>query len=73
MSTQMIEVSDRSFLTTDDRLSGFAGSRAASTRLDGSWAKLLQGELEDAVDVALLRATLASTPTLSGSNHSWLV
>jgi hypothetical protein len=30
-----------------------------------SWALLLRAELEDAVDVALLRASLAETPTLS--------
>jgi hypothetical protein len=30
-----------------------------------SWAFLLRAELEDAFDVALLRASLAETPTLS--------
>jgi hypothetical protein len=30
-----------------------------------SWALLLRAELEDAFDVALLRASLAETPTLS--------
>jgi hypothetical protein len=32
---------------------------------DASWAFLLRAELEDAVDVALFRASLAETPTLS--------
>jgi hypothetical protein len=30
-----------------------------------AWALLLRAELEDAFDVALLRASLAETPTLS--------
>ena len=85
MSTQAYETTDRSFLTTDDRQFGFAALRPAEPgvrttqhvcqsdeHLDVAWAILLQGELEEAVDTVLLRAALASTPTLTGRNHRLL-
>jgi hypothetical protein len=82
MSTQAIDATDRSYRTTDDRLIGSAAPRlvapAASVErltavsdalLDGDWAMLLRGELEEAVDTLLLRATLASTLTVTGGIH----
>jgi hypothetical protein len=82
MSTQTLDATDRSFLTTDDVQIGFAVASSAviaadagrpanvtEIRQDSVWAALLQGELEEAVDALLLRATLANTLTLSGRNH----
>ena len=82
MSTQTLDATDRSFLTTDDVQIGFAVASLAvvaadagrlanvtEIRQDSVWATLIQGELEEAVDVLLLRATLANTLTLSGGNH----
>lgn len=82
MSTQAIETTDRSFLTTDNLQVGFAAllqtlpaagaapsGRQVVAYTDAAWAVLLQGELEEAVDAVLLRATLASTQTLTGRNH----
>ena len=37
----------------------------ADGAIGASWTLLLRAELEDAVDVALLRASLAETPTFS--------
>lgn len=81
MSTQALEATDRSFLTTDDLPFGFAAIRPATTtaiseqqgrhsddHVDAAWAILLHGELEEAVDALLLRATFARTPTLTGRN-----
>lgn len=65
-------------MATDDRARGCAwidadglGARALTeevgTAVDRAlWAFLLQAELEEALDAALLRAALAGTPTLSG-------
>ena len=82
MSTQTLDAADRSFLTTDDVQIGFAvaslalpaavsgrSANVSDVQQDSSWATLLQGELEEAVDALLLRATLANTLTLSGGNH----
>ena len=39
-----------------------------TTALNGAiWTYMLRAELEDAFDTALLRATMAETPTLTGS------
>src|SRR5258708_5812387 len=83
MSTQTANGTDRLFLTTDDMQNGFvvvclavpvasmeSNSNPSEGQIDGSWALLLQGELEEAVDSALLRSTLAQTPTLSGRGHA---
>lgn len=74
MSSRAVDATDRSFMTTDNRQIGFATARAphsgASDALaDRTWAMLLQGELEEAVDTLLLRTVLARTPTLSGASH----
>jgi hypothetical protein len=82
MSTRTLDAADRSFLTTDYVQIGFAVATLADPgavngqpanvseiQQDSSWATLLQGELEEAVDTLLLRATLANTLTLSGGNH----
>ena len=82
MSTQILDATDRSFLTTNDVQIGFAVASSAviaadvgrpanvtEIRQDSVWAALIQGELEEAVDALLLRATLANTLTLSGGNH----
>jgi hypothetical protein len=75
-----------SVVTTDGAGVGFEGSAAADrsagslTELtrdlttavsDAYWAFILQGELEDAFDTALLRAAFADTPVLSGSLAAW--
>lgn len=58
--------------TTDGRQRGSSAMRPAPLMeqltegaTGASWAFLLRAELEDAFDVALLRASLAETPTLS--------
>jgi hypothetical protein len=40
---------------------------------DAYWSFMLQGELEEAFDTALLRAAIAETPTLSGTGLVWTV
>ena len=82
MSAQTLDTTDRSFLTTDDVQIGFAvaslavpaadcgrPAHASEVQQDNLWVTLLKGELEEAVDALLLRATLANTLTLSGRNH----
>ena len=38
---------------------------------DAYWSFMLQGELEDAFDSALLRAAMAETPILTGVGPIW--
>ena len=38
---------------------------------DAYWSYMLQGELEDAFDSALLRAAMADTPILTGMRPVW--
>ena len=74
MAATILEARVESLLTTDSRphgcdvrdLTELTSDFAAA--LNGAiWSYLLRAELEDAFDVALLRAAMAETPTLSGS------
>jgi hypothetical protein len=43
-----------------------------TTAVDGAyWAYMLQAELEDAFDTALLRAAMSETPILAGALPAW--
>jgi hypothetical protein len=78
----------RSLITTDGVRFGFEsrGTRVRSERAlaelthdlsaavdDAYWAFMLQGELEDAFDTALLRAAMDETPVLSGPLPVWAI
>lgn len=60
-------------MATDDAARGFAMTLAEladelGAALDRAlWTFTLQAELEEALDAALFRATLAATPTLTGT------
>lgn len=40
---------------------------------DAYWSYMLQGELEEAFDAALLRAAIADTPVVSGRLQVWAI
>jgi len=88
MNSTMLEPMRYSKLTTDAGPTGCDGRRQAfrSQRAltdltadlttavsDAYWSFMLQAELEDAFDTALLRAAIAETPTLCGSGLVWAV
>ena len=88
MTTTTLEPQQRSLNTTDGARFGFETSvrRArAETALadlthdltaavgDAYWAYMLQGELEDAFDTALMRAAINETPVLSGPLPVWAI
>jgi hypothetical protein len=72
----ILESASRSQMTTDGASIGSEpGSRAILAMLrddvtsavsDAYWTFMLQGELEDAFDSALMRAALSETPVMSG-------
>ena len=74
MTATILEARVDSILTTDNRPRGCDArdltelTSDLTSALNGAiWSYLLRAELEDAFDVALLRAAMAETPTLSGS------
>jgi hypothetical protein len=88
MMTTVLEPQQRSLKTTDGARFGFdlSGQRVRSeTALaelthdlstavgDAYWAYMLQGELEDAFDSALMRAAMDETPVLSGPLPVWAI
>jgi hypothetical protein len=82
----ILEPQSRSLMTTDGARFGFE-KRGCKNRPEGAladlahdlttavsdayWAFMLQGELEDAFDSALMRAAMAETPVLSGPLPVW--
>jgi hypothetical protein len=85
-TTTMLDAGARLLKTTDGARAGFGQAVRArrseavlsdltselSTAVgDAYWSFMLYGELEDAFDAAFLRAALAETPTLSGSQMVW--
>ena len=88
MATMILEPQQSSLKTTDGARFGFeTSSRRArpeaaladlthdlSTAVsDAYWAYMLQGELEDAIDTALMRAAMDETPVLSGPLPVWAI
>jgi hypothetical protein len=84
MATTMLISDPGSLKKTDDARFGFdrrrRGSEPAMADLthelsaavsDAYWSFMLQGELEDAFDTALLRAAMAETPILTGVRPIW--
>ena len=82
--TMTMLVSNPGSLKTDDTRFGFdtrgRGAQPVMADLahelsaavsDAYWSYMLQGELEDAFDTALLRAAMADTPTLTGAAPIW--
>jgi hypothetical protein len=77
------ELASRSLMTTDGGTFGSEpGRRAVLTTLrddvtsavsDAYWTFMLQGDLEDAFDSALMRAALSETPVLSGPLPVWVI
>jgi hypothetical protein len=73
MTSQTLDARTDARTTPDGRSHGLRSSsltrvleQITGDPTGASWALLLRAELEDAFDVALLRAELAATPTLSG-------
>lgn len=88
MTTTILESRQGSLNTTDGARFGFeSGSRRVRSETaladlthevtaavgDAYWALMLQGELEDAFDTALMRAAMDETPVLSGPLTVWLI
>jgi hypothetical protein len=88
MVTTILEPQQGSLMTTDGARFGFetrvrrVRSETALTELthevttavgDAYWAYMLQGELEDAFDTALMRAAMDETPVLSGPLPVWAI
>ena len=88
MTTTILEPQSRMLKTTDGATFGFEASglllgretaMAALTRDlsaavgDAYWAYMLQGELEDAFDTALMRAAMDEAPMLSGPLPAWAI
>ena len=88
MTTTVLEPLSRSLKTTDSASFGFeVGSMRIrretalaelthdlSTAVgDAYWAYMLQGDLEDAFDTALMRAAMDETPVLSGRLPVWAI
>jgi hypothetical protein len=78
----------RSLMTTDSGRFGFETARrgvpaggaladltsdVTTAVSDAFWTFMLQGELEDAFDSALLRAAMSETPVLSGRWPVWAI
>ncbi len=88
MTTMILEFQSRSLKTTDGATFGFEAGRTRIRRTmalaeltqdlstavgDAYWAYMLQGELEDAFDTALMRAAMDDTPVLSGPLPIWAI
>ena len=88
MAATILEPRQRTPLTTDSARIGIVGRQAthrAETSMteltqelssavgDAYWSYLLQGDLEEAFDSALLRAAFAETPVLSGPLPVWSI
>jgi hypothetical protein len=88
MTTTILEPQQRSLKTTDGARFGFetsgrrVRSEAALDELthdlttavgDAYWTYMLQGELEDAFDTALMRAAMDETPVLCGPLPVWAI
>jgi hypothetical protein len=79
----ILESASRSLMTTDGASFGsepgglglLATLRddVTSAVSDAYWTFMLQGELEDAFDSALMRAALSETPVLSGPLTVWAI
>lgn len=88
MTTMILEPQDRPLMTTDGVTYGSEAGRARIRREtalaemthelstavgDAYWASMLQGELEDVSDSALMRAAMDDTPVLSGPLPLWAI